>query len=62
MKFNSDVIKFGFKKLKLLFSMFSFPISIGVNLSVTQSQFRFPYNKLDVWISKFHFNQIEGVD
>ena len=60
-KSNVNGIRFGFKKMKLRASNVSLHIVIGVNLSVTRSQFGFPDIKFDVWRSKFYFCQIEGV-
>ena len=59
MKINFNRIKFGFKKIKLWSSYVSFPILIGVNLLVTESQFGFPDIKFDVCRFLFYLCYIE---
>ena len=60
-KFNVNGIKIAFKMMKLCFNKVGFHILIEFDLTVTGSQFGFPGIKFDVWRSKFHLCQIEGV-
>ena len=62
MNFNVNEIKIAFKKIKFCFNKVSFHTLIEVDLTVNGSQFGFPGIKNEVWISKFHLCQIEGVD